>query len=212
MALSVHVNVDSQDQPLGTSGVDFVQFSEGNDQIIFTGGNTQVQDGADVPTQSELISAGIDLSSVTLPFTVEKYLLQDTSEVLLKDIDGMGDNDFRYVLAFDFDAGTASEPVLEVWDDNELNSANGTMLGGGTPSSSFIRGVTTTSASPGAGWASGATRMAGSSDGHFLFLNNENGFLTGASTLYANLAVIVPSSQTIGFSANPVFVCKFLSN
>jgi hypothetical protein len=210
MALTVHVNVDSQDQPLNTSGIDWVEFSEGNDQIIFTAGNTEVQDGADIPTQSELISAGIELTGSEI--IVSNYLLEDISDVLLKSIDGMGNLDKRYVLAFDFDAGTASEPVLEVWDDSNLNTATGTILGSGTPSSSFIRGVTTTSGLPGAGWITGAIRMAGSSDGNFLYLNDQNGFLTGASILYCNLAVVIPASQTTGFSANPVFVVKWLSN
>ena len=86
------------------------------------------------------------------------------------------------------------------------------MLGGGTASGSFIRGITTTTSSPGVNWVTGATRMAGSSDGNFLFLNDQNGFLTGADILYCNLAVLIPSSQTTGFSANPVFTVKWLEN
>ena len=210
MALTTHINVDSQDQPLNTSGVDWIEFSEGNDKLIFTAGNTEVADGADIPTQAELISAGLELTGSQI--VVSTYLLEDISDVLLKSIDGMGNLDKQYVLAFDFDAGTASEPVLEVWDDTNLNTAIGTILGSGTPSSSFIRGITTTTSSPGTNWITGATRMAGSSDGNFLFLNDQNGFLTGASTLYANIAVVIPTSQTTGFSANPVFVVKWLSN
>ena len=210
MALTVHINVDTQDLSLQTSGVDWVQFSEGNDQLIFTAGNTEVQDGADIPSQSELISAGVQLTGSEI--IVDKYLLQDVSDVLLKSIDNMGNLDKQFVVAFDFDAPTASEPVLEVWDDSSLNTVNSTMLGAGTASSSFIRGVTTTSGSPGVNWVTGATRMAGSTDGNFLFLNDQNGVLTGADTLYCNLAVVVPTSQTLGFSANPVFVVKFLEN
>lgn len=210
MALVVHINVDTQDLSLQTSGVDFVEFSEGNDQIIFTQGNPEVQDGADIPTQSELISAGVELTGSQI--ILDEYLLQDTSENLLKNIDNMGNIDKQFVIAFDFDSPTASEPVFEAWDDINLNSINNTMLGAGTPSASFIRGVTTTSGSPGANWATTGTRMAGSTDGNFLFLNDENGFLTGADTLYCNLAVIVPASQTTGFSANPVFVVKWLEN
>ncbi len=210
MALTTHVNVDSSDSPLNTSGVDWVEFSEGNDKLIFTAGNPEVIDGADIPTQAELISAGSELTGSQI--VVSNYLLEDVSDVLLKSIDGMGNLDKRYVLAFDFNAGTASEPKLEVWDDTNLNTSTGTILGGGTPSSSFIRGITTTAGLPGAGWITGATRMAGSSDGNFLFLNDQNGFLTGASTLYANIAVVIPASQTTGFSANPVFVVKWLSN
>lgn len=210
MALIVHVNVDSQDETLNTSGVDWVQFAEGSDQFIFTAGNTEVEDGANIPTQSELISAGVELTGSQIILT--EYLLQDTSDALLKSINNMGNVDKRYVLAFDFDAVTASEPVLEVWDDSNLNSATGAMLGAGTPSSSMIRGITTTSGSPGANWITGATRMAGSSDGNFLYLNDQNGFLTGATTLYANICVVIPTSTTTGFSANPVFVVKWLEN
>ncbi len=210
MGLTVHVNVDSQDQPLNSSGVDWEEFSEGNDQIIFTQGNTEVEDGANTPTQSELISAGVELTGSQIVLT--DYLLQDTSENLLKSIDNMGNVDKQYVLAFDFDGSTASEPVLEVWDDSNLSTIDNTMLGGGTPSASFIRGVTTTTSSPGSNWIAGGTRMAGSSDGNFLNLNNLGGFLTGADTLYAQLAVVVPASQTTGFSANAVFVVKWLEN
>lgn len=210
MALSVYVNVDSQDQPLNTSGVDWVQFSEGNDKLIFTAGNATIADGQPVPTQSELVSAGVELTGSQI--ILSTYLLEDFSANLLKSIDGMGNLDKRYVLAFDFDGDTASEPVLEVWDDSNINTATGTMLGSGTASQSFIRGVTTTSASPGAGWVTSAIRMAGASDGNFLFLNDQNGALGSATTLYCNLAVVIPASQTTGFSASPVFVVKWLDN
>lgn len=210
MALQVHINVDTQDLSLQTSGVDWVEFSEGNDQLIFTAGNTQVEDGANIPTQAELISAGVQLTGSQI--VVSEYLLQDVSDVLLKNIDNMGNLDNQFVIAFDFDAPTASEPTFEVWDDTNLNTIDNTMLGAGTPSSSFIRGVTTTSASPGANWITSGTRMAGSTDGNFLFLNDQGGFLTGADTLYCNLAVVVPASQTTGFSANVVYVVKWLEN
>ena len=210
--VTVHINTDdsSQDLPLGTSGVQYTQFSQGNDRLIFSNGSTEVQDGADIPTQSELISAGVVLTGSEI--ILSEYFLEDLSENELKKIFLMGNQDSQYVLAFDFDGATASEPVLEVWDDLALNTIDGTMLGGGTPSSSFIRGITTTTVSPGANWMPTATKMAGSSSGNFLFLNDQNGPLNIASTLYANIGVIVPSSQTTGFSANPVFVVKWLSN
>ncbi len=210
MALQVFINVDTQDLSLQSSGVDWVEFSEGNDQIIFTAGNPQVEDGADIPTQAELISAGVRLTGSQI--VVSEYLLQDASDVLLKNIDNMGNLDTQFVIAFDFDAATASEPTFEVWDDINLNTIDTVMLGNGTASNSFMRGITTTSASPGANWITSGTRMAGSSDGNFLFLNDQGGFLTGADTLYCNLALVVPASQTTGFSANAVFVVKWLEN
>ena len=210
MALKIYVNVDTDDLTYGTSGVDWFEFSEGNDQVIFTNGNTEVADGADIPSQAELISAGVILTGVEI--IMDTYLLQDTSANELKDIPNMGNVNKSYVIAFDFDTLTASEPHFEVYDDTNLNTADGAMLGSGTPSSSFIRGITTTSSPPGANWVSGAIRMAGSSDSNFLYLNDQNGFLTVATTLYANLCVVIPASRTTGFSANPVFVCKWLEN
>lgn len=210
MPLTVHINVDTQDEPLNTSGIDWVEFSENNDQLIFSAGNPEVEDGANIPTQAELISAGVQLTGSQI--IVSEYLLSDLSDVLLKKIDNMGNLDTRFVIAFDFDAITASEPTFEVWDDPNLNSIDNTILGNGTPSNSFIRGVTTTTLTPGDNWVTSAIRMSGSSDGNFLFLNDQNGFLTGATILYANIAVVVPASQTTGFSANPVFVVKWLEN
>ncbi len=207
--LTISVNVSATDSPLGTSGVDWTTFSSGNDQIIFTAGSTEVIDGGDTPTQAELISAGVVLTGSEI--TVSNYLLSDVGSNLLKSIDLMGNLNSRYVLAFDFDGSTASEPVLEVWDDSTFLTITGTMLGGGTPSQSFIRGITTTSASAGApGWT--GSRLAGSGSGQFLWLNDQNGALTVATTLYCQLKVIIPASQTTGFSSTPVFVCKYLSN
>ncbi len=210
MALTTHINTTSIDLPLNSSGVTFVEFSEGNDKLIFTAGNTEVQDGADIPSQAELVSAGVILTGAQI--VVDDYLLEDVSDNLLKSINNMGNVDKQYILAFDFDASTASEPVFEVWDDDQLNSATGAILGSGTPSSSFVRGVTTTTSSPGANWITTGTRMAGSSDGNFLYLNDQNGFLTGTSVLYCNLCIVIPASQTSGFSSSPVGVIKWLEN
>lgn len=209
MSLTISVNTGISDAPLNSSGTEFIEFSSGNDQIIFTAGSTEVIDGGDSPTQQELISAGIILTGSEI--IVSNYLMLDVSANLLKSIDLMGDLDSRYVLAFSWDAPTASEPVLEVWDDSNFNTITGTMLGGGTPSQSFIRGKTTTSASAGSpGWT--GSRLAGSGSGNYLNLNDSNGALTVATVLYATLKIIIPSSQTTGFSATPVFVVKYLSN
>ena len=65
MALTTHVNVDSSDSPLNTSGVDWVEFSENNDQLIFTA-------VADITTKAELISAGLEL--IGSQIVVSNYL------------------------------------------------------------------------------------------------------------------------------------------
>lgn len=206
--LRVYFNVDGTDQPFGVSGIEFLEFSEGNDTLLFSNGSDQVQEGADIPTQAELISAGVILTGVEI--IVPGYFIADVSANQVREIALMGNVNARYVWAFDFDAATASEPVLEFWDDSNVNTITSTMLGGGTPSQSFVRGITTTSATSGADWV--GSKLAGSGAGNFLYLNDQNGPLTVADTLYAQLKIIIPASQTTGFSGNPVFCIKWLEN
>lgn len=208
MGLSVYLNTGTQDTELGTSGVEFTEFSEGNDKLIFSAGSNVVADGEGIPSQSDLIQAGVELSGAEQ--IVSKYFLEDISAVELKEIDNMGNQDKRYVMAFDFDATTASEPVLELWDDSDLDSITDTTLGAGVASSSWWRGVVTTDGTPGNNWT--GTRLAGSGSGYYLQLNDGNGALSGADTLYCNLKIVIPASATSGGSASPVFVVKWTSN
>ena len=203
--LSIHANVDTQDQVLGASGVDWVEISPDNDEIILTKGNLIVADGQPIPSSFERSKAGIILDGTNQ--TVEVYLLADLSANLLKEIHNMGNQDKRYVLAFDFDGITTSEPVLEAWDNINMNSINNTSLGGGTPSSSWLKGIVTTDSLPGANWT--GTRLAGSGAGNFLYLNSGNGALSGAKTLYCNLKLDIPSTQTASGAEVPVLVVKY---
>lgn len=208
--LTIYVNTGSVDAELNDSSAEWTEFDSDNDKIIFTAGNTEVQDGADTPTETELISAGIQITTPPTEIICDTYLMLDAGSNVLRGIDLMGDLDSRYVLGFSFDAATAGEPRLEVWDNNTFSTIIFTVLGGGTPSQSFIRGITTTSGSSGSpGWT--GSRLAGSGSGNYLDLNDGNGPLSTADVLYANLKLIVPSSQTDAFSANPVFVVKYLS-
>lgn len=208
MALTIHFNTDVQDQPLDTSGVEWSEYSIGNDTFIFSGGSPEVADAQPMPSQSELIQAGVPITGSEI--IIDKYFLGDISADELKEINLMGNQNTRYVMAFDFDAATASEPTLECYDDLTLDTATSTILGGGTPSLSFVRGITTTYSAPGTNWV--GSRLAGSGSGNFLYLNDQNGALTAADVLYANLKLIIPASQTTGFSSNFVFVVKWLSN
>lgn len=207
--LITKINTGTVDDVVGGAGVEYIDFSEGNDRLIFSKGNATVADGQPIPSQQQYISAGVHTGVETI---VDKYFLEDASAGIISEISLMGNQDSQYVLAFEFDGATASEPVLEVWDDSALTTILNPMLGGGTPSSSFIRGITTTTSPSGVNWASGGTKMAGSGSGNFLWLNDQNGALTIATTLYANLAVIVPASAISGFGSNPVFSVKWLSN
>ena len=207
MSLDIYINHSNTDAPLLTSGIDWVEVDSDNDTIIVSNGSDVVADGEATPGESALNSAGLVLDGTEQTF--EHYFLDDASAVELKEIFLMGEGNNRYVMAFDFDASTASEPVLEVWDDITMQTVNSVVLGSGTPSASWMKGITTTDALPGVDWV--GTTLAGSSDNHFLYLNNENGALTGADTLYCNLKIVVPASQTDAGVTTPVVVIKWAS-
>jgi len=207
-SLVISVNHDTQDEVYGASGVEWEDINISNDSLIFTNGSTAVADGEPIPSESELNSAGVLLTGTEQ--VVPKYFLADISDDELKEIFNMGNQNKRYVMAFDFDGATASEPVLELWDDSDLDSIANVSLGEGVASSSWWRGITTTDALPGADWV--GNRLAGSSTGHFLWLNDESGALSGADTLYCNLKIVIPSTATVAGNEQPVLVCKFTSN
>lgn len=206
--LTIAANVSSNNTPYSESGAAWIVVDSTNDTLIFSAGSDTVADGETIPTQSEYNQAGVILTGVQQ--IVSKYFLADASANMIREIQLMGNTTNRYVLAFDFDDVTATEPVLELWDDSNLDTIAGTSLGAGTASSSWWRGITTTSSSPSADWT-GST-LAGSSSSHYLNLNASGGALSGAKTLYCNLKIVIPASAATGLSATPVFAVKFASN
>lgn len=203
--LTIALNCSAQDVIYGSSGVEWVDISTANDFLIFTAGNDVVKDGEPIPSSFQLSQAGVVLTGSDI--LISHYLLADLSDNELKESTLMGTGNHRYVLALDFDGITTSEPVLEIWDNADMDSTDLACLGAGTPASSWFRGITTTDALPGVGWS--GSRLAGSSDGHFLWLNNQNGALAVATTLYCNLFMQIPSTQTTGGAEVPVIVVKY---
>jgi len=195
-----HTHTD-QAYPTGT----WVTMNTGSDFLIFTNGSPQVADGQAIPSSFQLSSAGIVLTGVQQ--TVPHYLIANVGANILNELFLMGPGNYQYVLGFVFSGATTSEPVLEAWDDISLSTTNAACLGAGTPSNSWLQGVTTTSGAPGASWI--GSKLAGSSDGNFLYLNNNGGPLTGAANLYCNLKMVVPATQTAGGTNNPVLCIKF---
>ena len=206
--VTVAINHSTTDQPYGSSGVDWVDISLSNDTLIFTGGSDVVADGEGIPSASSLTQAGILLDGTEK--TISTYLLADISASQLKQIFNMGNLNKRYVMAFVFDGPTASEPVLEAWDDDDMDSIDNDCLGNGVASASWLRGIVTTDALPGANWT--GNRLAGASDGHFLWLNNQAGALTVPKKLYCNLKLIIPASQVNGLAETPRLVLKYTTN
>jgi len=204
-ALKIYVNNGTSDLELNISGSSWVEIDTTNDEIIFTDGSDTVKDGEAIPSDTQLNSAAPILDSTEQ--TIAMYLLSDNSASALKEIHNMGAGNYRYVMAFEFTTATVSEPVLEAWDDTDLDSVDSVPLGSGTPSSSWFRGVTTTAALPGAAWT--GSRLAGSSDGNFLWLNNESGALSVADVLYCQLKLVIPATQQDAGSTNPVLAIKY---
>jgi len=206
--LTIYTNCDTQDEELDTSGVDFVEVDTDNDYIIFSDGSTTVADGEAIPSAQALNQAGIVISDAEQ--VVSKYFLADISQSELKEIHNAGNQNKRYVFAFSFNGATASEPVLEVWDNSSLNTYADYSLGASDATSSWIRGVVTTLGLPGANWI--GSKLAGSTDGHYLELNNGSGALTVADVLYCNLKVVVPASFANAGAEAPVLCVKYATN
>lgn len=206
--LTVAVNTSNNDVEYTDSGSTWAVIDTDNDYLIFSNGSTAVNDGEDIPTQSELQSAGMVLNGTQQ--IVDRYFLADVGSDILQEIFLMGNTTNRYVMAFSFDGATATEPVLELWDDSGLDTITSTTLGAGTPSSSWWKAICTTSSAPGSDWT--GTSLAGSGSGYYLNLNNGNGALASADDLYCNLKVVIPATATSGISATPVFAVKFASN
>lgn len=206
--VTVYVNHSASDNPLGTTGVNWIEWGTTGDILLFSNGSDIVADGEPIPSATDIMRAGIILNGTEQ--VVPKYFLADASANILRDITLMGNTTSRHVIAFDFDGATASEPVLEVWDDENLNTINGTILGTGVSANSWFRGITTTTNTPTTNWT--GTVLAGSASNRILYLNDQNGPLSAATTLYCNIKLIVPATATVATNAQPKIAIKFASN
>ena len=207
--LKIAFNCDTVDSPYGTGGVDWVDLSLASDYLVFSNGSTAVADGQPIPSSTDLSQAGCVVSP-TLAVIVPKYFLADISAGIIKLIHNAGNQDKQYVFGFVFDGATSSEPVLEVWDDSDMDSYLNKCLGSGVASSSWVRGVTTTSTSSGINWT--GSRLAGNGSGYFLWLNDNSGPLSVATTLYCQLKIIIPAAAPYSGAETPIFVVKFTTN
>jgi len=206
--LTICTNCDTTDAALGSSGVDWIEVSTDNDYIIFSSGSDTVKDGEPIPGAQSLNQAGIVISSSEQ--VVPKYFLADVGFNVLREIPNAGNQNKRYVFAFYFDGATASEPVLECWDNIDLDSFDNYCLGSGVANNSWVRGVVTTGGLPGANWT--GSKLAGTADGHFLSLNGGLGALTEAKALYCNLKVVVPANFENAGAEAPVFCVKWCTS
>ncbi len=209
--LELRINNGDPDIQYDESGADYRLLDLTNDYLIWTAGNSAVADGQDEPTQAELNIAS-SIISESVDVTVAKCLMFDYDVNLLYEVQGMGDNK-KYVFCFSFDGDTASEPQLEVWDDDTHSSTDKHVLGAGTPANSMVKAKATTSSLPGASWTTAP--IAGSSN--VLLLNEGNGAIIFASgetrrDLYANIKIIIPTDYSTPGVEGFVLTCRFTWN
>lgn len=209
MSLTVRINTGAVDGVVGGGGTEWTSMDVANDYLVFSAGSAVVADGLAIPSQSDYNQAGTIISDLA-DVIVSKMFLADADANLLKECTLWGDNNGRYVIAFDFSAATASEPVLEIWDDSNLNTTDNLSLGDGTPANSWWYGVVTNDAAPGSSWA--GTALAGNGVGRYLTLNDGDGALGGATVLYCNLKIIIPQSTSTSGQETPVIVVKYTTN
>ena len=194
--LDIMVNYVDADVNYETTPADYITMDLDNDYLIWTEGDATVKDLMLAKPTSDQLNAAATLIDPDAIKTVALCLLMDDSGFggyYTREVKGMSENK-RYVFGFSFDEATASEPVLEAWDDSDHDSTDNNVLGAGTPASSMLKAVCTTNALPGSSWV--GTAIAGANT---LQLNAGNGAISdpgsGLTTeLYANIKITIPAS------------------
>jgi hypothetical protein len=193
-------------------GVGWIDVDNINDGFIFSTGSAAgqgVSDGDPIPSEALLNRYAVQLSAISA-VTVPKYFLADNSTNLLKEIKLAGNQNKRYVFACAFDGATATEPVLEAWDNDSMNSYSDPSLGAGVPNVSWYKAVATTSALPGVNWT--GVSLAGNGSSNIVLLNEGNGALTGAANLYFNFKIVIPAGYLTPAVHTPILSIVYTSN
>ena len=209
--LDILINYVDADVNYETTPADYITMDLDNDYLIWTEGDATVKDKMTSKPTAEQLNAAATLIDPDLPKTVNLCLLMDDSGYggyYTRTVKGMGLNK-RYVYGFSFDDATASEPVLEAWDNSDHDSTDNHVLGAGTPANSMVKAVCTTVALPGASWV--GTAIAGANT---LNLNNGNGALaapaSGETTeLYANVKIVIPAAFSAPAIETFTLTCRY---
>jgi len=173
---------------------DYIEMDLTNDYLVWTTGDATVKDLMTAEPTAAQLNAAATIISDSADTTVPLCLLMDYSHDVggsyyTHKVIGMSENK-RYVYGFNFSAATATEPQLEAWDTTGHTTNNKHVLGAGMAANSMLKGVCTTSAPLGAGWAGAA--LANSTN--VLLLNAGKGALGATGTLYANLKIVIPTA------------------
>jgi len=204
MNITSFVNISEVDDSYENHPENYLEFDPSNDYFIFSAGSVSVADGEPIPTSEQLNEAMTQLPEAGEEVIV-KIFVADVSEDIIREIHLAGQQNKRYVFCVSADAATATEPVLQLWDNNLKNTFNYYVLGEGTETDSKVHGVVTTSGLPGVAWE--GIKLAGSDASHVLYLNDESGKLTEAKDLYFNVYCKVSSDFEAALE-NPIFYTK----
>jgi hypothetical protein len=203
------INNTVNDTPVVNIGTDWIANDPDYDSFIFSQGGGAIADGQILPSESLLNRYAVQLDD-TDPVVVPKYFLADFSANLLKELKLAGNQNKRYVFAASFDGATATEPVLECWDNNSMDTILSPALGAGTPSASWYKAVCTTLALPGVDWV--GTPLAGDGISNSLLLNNGNGALSIADILYFNFKIVIPGGYLTPALHTPIMSIIYATN
>jgi len=209
-SLIFRINNTVTDSNYVTAPGNFITVDEVLDRFIFSNGSTQVADGQSIPTEEDLNRAAVLLDAL-YQVIVPKYFLADAlPSNILKEIKLAGNQNKRYAFCCSFDGATATEPVLEAWDNNNINTILLTCLGSGTPNNSWFKAICTTGVLPGADWV--GTPLAGSGSSNHVLLNAGAGALTVAKDLYFNMKIIIPAGINTPEYYTPTLLVTYTTN
>jgi hypothetical protein len=203
--LEIKINTTSNDTTISGN---FVTLDLNNDKLIWSDGSDDVADGQPTPTNAQLNEAAPVIPTDD-EYEVPKLFFLDYSSTgtELTEISLAGSQNKRYVLRFDFDDITATEPTLEAWDDSDHDSTDFYCLGATSGTNSYIAVVRTTDASPGASWT--GTRIAGTTKS---LMNGGSGPIgSGGATIYYNIKVMIPL-EAVPAAETPVLTVRYTWN
>jgi len=206
---TLYINNSVNELAIGASGSSWIEVASGYDTFIFTGGGSGVANGDDIPTSEELDRAGVSLSESTA-VVVPTYILADFSADTLYEIYNAGNVAKQYAFGVSFNGATASEPQLEAWDNDSMDSYVDPALGNGVPTNSWYKGIVTTASAPSADWT--GVNMGGNGASNVVYLNNGSGALSVATDLYFNFKIVIPGGYVTPASHTPVLVVTFTTN
>lgn len=207
--LILRINNTTSDLTYLGNEANWIAVDDVNDVFIFSQGGSGVADGSVIPSETLLNRYAVQLDPVN-PVTVPKYFLADFSTGLLKEVKLAGNQNKRYVFAADFDGATATEPILEAWDNSGMTTILCSALGAGTPGLSWYKAVSTKNALPGVNWT--GISLAGAGVSNILLLNAGVGALTGAATLYFNFKIVIPGGYLTPSLQTPVLTITYTTN